>query len=158
MKPEGPLPRSQESAALLPSLYQINPVHNIPSYVFTAILFFHLPTSLKSDLLPSNFPSQTPYTSVPLPYVPHALPTQFASTSSHESYSVTSAVHEAADCAVLSSRSPPPHSPSPPSYILLSTHGILFFPEPLPCQRGEYGELLIMPANGRRDLTRRLKG
>jgi hypothetical protein len=28
----------------------------------------------------------------------------------------------------------------------------------LSCQRGEYGELLIMPVNGRWDLTRLLKG
>jgi len=30
--------------------------------------------------------------------------------------------------------------------------------QPLSCQRGEYGELLIMPANGRWDLIRRLRG
>ena len=29
---------------------------------------------------------------------------------------------------------------------------------PYPANVGEYGELLIMPANDRRDLTRRLKG
>jgi hypothetical protein len=62
----------------------------------------------------------------------------------------------------------PTNRPAPNFITLLAalcglTPRVRFVPEcakrtePLPCERGEYGDL-VMPAHGRWDLTQRLKG
>jgi hypothetical protein len=48
MKAEGSLSRSQQSAALPPSLYQINAVHTIPSYFYKIHFNIILPSTHKS--------------------------------------------------------------------------------------------------------------
>ena len=88
------------------SLSWANPIQSIyphpTSWRSILILSTHLRLGLPSGLLPSGFPTKTPYTPSPHPYAPHAQPISFFSILSPAQYWVRSTDHLAPRYAISS--------------------------------------------------------
>ena len=87
MEPEGSLPHSQGPATCpYPEADQSSPCPHPTSWRSILILSSHLRLGLPSGLCPSDFPTETLYTSLFSPYVLHVPPISFFSTWSPEQY------------------------------------------------------------------------
>ena len=96
------------------SLSWASPIQSIYPHLTSCrsilILSTHLCLGLSSGLLPSGFPTKTPYTPSPHPYAPHAQPISLFSILSPAPYWVRSTNHLAPRYAISSI--PPLHRPS----------------------------------------------
>ena len=93
------------------SLSWASPIQSIyphPTSCRSILIFTHLCLGLPSGLLPSGFPTKTPYTPSPHPYAQHAQPISFFSILSPAQYWVRSTNHLVPRYAI-SSIPPLPH-------------------------------------------------